>query len=146
MFVMEWSKLVKADSVKIQYFDENDSQLYLVNWENIPVEADWTELEGIYEESWELEGVNRIELDVMPLDDMPEGWDTSADSALPGDWDMSGGSGADSDMAADQGTGADGDLPAGPEAGAEPGAASDLGTGADSGAVRTKIPVQINNG
>jgi beta-lactamase regulating signal transducer with metallopeptidase domain len=146
MFVMEWSKLVKADSVKIQYFDENDSQLYLVNWENIPVEADWTELEGIYEESWELEEVNRIELDVMPLDDMPEGWDTSADSALPGDWDMSGGSGADSDMAADQGTGADGDLPAGPEAGAEPGAASDLGTGADSGAVRTKIPVQINNG
>lgn len=72
MFVMEWSKLVKADSVDIRYFDQNGTELSFAQSEDdIPL-LDWGDMAGYMEE------MDQIDLDVMMLNGSPEEGDEAA--------------------------------------------------------------------
>lgn len=81
MFVMEWSKLVKADSVDIRYFDQNGTELSLAQKEDdIPL-LDWGESDDMI---GYIDEIDQLDMDVMTLDGPPgEGNEGKAADSWP---------------------------------------------------------------
>lgn len=82
MYVMEWNKLVKSDSVDIRYFDDSGSELRVVDV-CAPVELEWWEEEDVplyYEEE-----LDWMELEIRQMEEVPEDWEgtSGTESVIP---------------------------------------------------------------